>query len=106
MNAHEIEENFPDLKVKIIALNYQSLMDLSRKYYLDIIHHTAKRLNENKYSVDAIIFRKQIDQLKNAGYQIEVLMDLTKIPDRGQISKINRFQDELEQLRKDKGGSN
>ena len=105
MNAHEKELKIPDLKVKIIALNYQSLMDLSRKYNLNIVYRTAKKFNENKYSVDAIIFQKQIDQLKDAGYQIEVLRDLTKVPD-GQVSKINRFQDELERLRKNKGGSN
>jgi len=90
-----------EIKVRITAFSYKALKDLSREFNLDIVYRTAKEINENKYSVESFIFRKQMEKLKEAGYQIEILKDLTAIPDpRAQVSKINRYHNELDRLKK------
>lgn len=40
------------IKVSITAFSYKTLKDLSREFNLDIVYRIAKKINENKYSVE------------------------------------------------------
>ena len=93
----------PELKVKITAKNYEELRNLVKMSSLDLVFRTIKSVENNNYSIEAFIFQKQLDELRIKGYQVEILEDLTKRLDpRSQVSQTNRFQTELDRLRKNK----
>lgn len=99
--------NKSELQVKITAFSYNAVKNLTQEYKLDLIYKSAKEISKKEYSIQAIISKEQLNLLKEAGYKVEILKDFTTRPDpRLQVSQSNRFQMELEKLKKKQGGNN
>jgi murein tripeptide amidase MpaA len=78
--------------VRIIARSYDQLRGLD-KYSLDLKEHTAREEDANRFVVSGILTEEQIQQVRSAGYIVEILSDLSRAAkDRTQeVSKANRF---------------
>jgi carboxypeptidase T len=78
--------------VRIISSSYEQLRGLD-KYRLDLKKRTARKEGTDKFIVTGILSEEQINQVKSAGYTVEVLSDLSQASkERTQeVSKANRF---------------
>ena len=89
--------------VRIIARSYEQLRGLD-KYHLDLKKRTAREEDTNRFVVSGILTEQQIEQVRSAGYTVEILSDLTQMSrERTQeVSKVNRFikTKETSELRK------
>jgi len=80
------------LIVRIIARSYNELKGLDR-YSLDLKEHTAREEDANRFVVSGILTEEQIQQVRSAGYTVEILSDLSRAArERTQeVSRANRF---------------
>jgi murein tripeptide amidase MpaA len=78
--------------VRIIARSYNQLKGLD-KYSLDLKEHTAREEDANRFVVSGMLTEEQIQQVRSAGYTVEILSDLSRAAgERTQeVSKANRF---------------
>jgi carboxypeptidase T len=78
--------------VRITARSYEQLRGLD-KYHLDLKKRTARQEGTDRFIVTGILSDEQIQQVKSAGYTVEVLSDLSQMSkERTQeVSKVNRF---------------
>ncbi len=78
--------------VRITARSYEQLRGLD-KYHLDLRSGTARQEGTDRFIVTGILSDEQIQQVKSAGYTVEVLSDLSQMSkERTQeVSKVNRF---------------
>jgi carboxypeptidase T len=79
--------------VRIIADSYEKLRELD-KHHLDLKERSArKEENTNKFIVTGILNDDQIQQVKSAGYKVEILSDLSQTSKERikEVSKTNRF---------------
>ena len=77
---------------RITAKSYDHLRALD-KYHLDLKKRTARQEGADKFIVTGMVSEEQLQQVKSAGYGVEVLSDLSQISrERTQeVSKVNRF---------------
>lgn len=63
---------------------------------LDLQRRAASQTETGQYVVPGLLTQDQIDQVQAAGYQVEVVVDLTAVADERQdeLSTTNRFSDE------------
>jgi murein tripeptide amidase MpaA len=80
--------------VRIIASSYEQLRGLD-KYHLDLKKRTARQEDTNKFIVTGILNEEQIQQVRSAGYTVEILSDISQISKQRtqEVSKVNRFKD-------------
>jgi carboxypeptidase T len=80
--------------VRIIARSYEELKGLD-KYSLDLKEHTAREEDANRFVVSGMLTEEQIQQVRSAGYTVEILSDLSRAAkERTQeVSKGNRFSE-------------
>ena len=80
--------------VRIVAKSYTALRDLD-KFHLDLKKRTARQRGTNKYVVVGIATQQQVEQLRESGYTVKILSDLTSSSkDRiREVSKVNRFRE-------------
>jgi carboxypeptidase T len=78
--------------VRITASSYEQLRNLDR-FHLDLKKRTARQEGANKFIVTGFLTGEQIEEVKNAGYAVEVLSDLTQASKERmqEVSKANRF---------------
>jgi carboxypeptidase T len=78
--------------VRIIANSYEQLRGLD-KYHLDLKKRTARQEDTNKFIVTGILNEEQIQQVRSAGYTVEILSDISQISKQRtqEVSKVNRF---------------
>ena len=78
--------------VKIICQSYEKLLELDN-FNLDLNKHTARKEDTNKFVVSGILTDDEIQKIKLADYEVEILSDLTQVgKERSQeVSKENRF---------------
>jgi|SRR5215211_96164 len=78
--------------VRIIARSYDELKGLD-KYSLDLKEHTAREEDTNRFVVSGMLSEEQIQQLRSAGYTVEILSDLSGAARERtlEVSKANRF---------------
>ena len=79
--------------VRITARSYEQLRGLD-KYNLDLKKRTARQEGTDRFIVTGILTEEQINQVKSAGYVVEILSDLSQASkERTQeVSKTNRFE--------------
>ncbi len=80
--------------VRIIARSYEELRGLD-KFNLDLKKRTAREENTDRFVVSGILTEQQIEQVRSAGYTVEILSDLSEISrERMQeVSRANRFSE-------------
>ena len=78
--------------VRITARSYEQLRSLD-KYQLDLKKRTARLEGTDKFIVTGILTEEQINQVKAAGYTVEILSDLSHAGEERtqEVSKTNRF---------------
>src|SRR5690348_8314497 len=78
--------------VRITAKSYDQLKGLD-KYHLDLKKRTARQEGADRFVVTGIASEEQVQELKFAGYGVEVLSNLSQMSkERTQeVSKLNRF---------------
>jgi murein tripeptide amidase MpaA len=78
--------------VKIICQSYEKLLELDN-FNLDLNKHTARKEDTNKFVVSGILTDDEIQKIKLADYEVEILSDLTQAgKERSkEVSKENRF---------------
>ena len=64
--------------------SYEAMLDLVRKYHVDVLDHGQNAGPEGRYSVEAFMESKQIESLKALGYKIEEHGDIDEIAKRRQ----------------------
>jgi carboxypeptidase T len=64
--------------VRITARSYEQLRGLD-KYHLDLKKRTARQEGTDRFIVTGILSDEQIQQVKSAGYTVEVLSDLSQM---------------------------
>ncbi|AIQ48526.1 hypothetical protein R70723_23365 [Paenibacillus sp. FSL R7-0273] len=67
------------LQTVIHAASLDKLHELEG-YDLDIVRSSAVQLTEADYSVSGLLTEEQVEQLKKAGYSLEIELDATDIP--------------------------
>src|SRR5690349_1814425 len=77
---------------RITSGSYEQLRGLD-KYHLDLKKRTARREGTDKFIVTGILTDQQIEQVRSAGYTVEVLSDLSQASRERiqEVSKANRF---------------
>jgi murein tripeptide amidase MpaA len=80
--------------VRITARSYEELRGLD-KYNLDLKKRTAREEDTDRFVVSGILTEQQIEQVRSAGYIVEILSDLTQVSrERMQdVSRENRFSE-------------
>src|SRR5919202_795355 len=78
----------PKSLVRITAGSYEQLRDLD-KYNLDLKKRTAREEDDNRFVVVGILSEQQIEQVRSAGYTVEILSDLSQMG-RERISEVSR----------------
>ena len=78
--------------VRITAKSHQDLIELD-KYHLDLNKRAARQESVDKFVVTGILTDEQIQKLKDDGYILEVLSDLSKDSEERskEVSRGNRF---------------
>ena len=78
--------------VRITANSYEKLRELD-KHHLDLKERSARQEDTNKFIVIGILNDNQIQQVKSAGYKVEILSDLSQTSKERikEVSKTNRF---------------
>jgi carboxypeptidase T len=78
--------------VRIIAKSYEELRGLD-KYHLDLKERTAREEDKNRFIVIGLLNDEQIQQVKSAGYTVDILSDLSQMSKErmSEVSKTNRF---------------
>jgi len=86
------------LLVTIFGKDYDAMADLVQVYKIDVLRHTARRLEEGGYSVDAILNSPQIKSLKDNNYKVKTREDLEKVAKARSkdVSRINRYKERLD----------
>lgn len=81
--------------VKIVSKNIEDMKELD-KFNLDLRRRSAYQEEKGQYVVPAILNKEQIEQIKQAGYAVEILSDIKKIACERvhEISNYNRFIEE------------
>jgi carboxypeptidase T len=78
--------------VRIAAKTLEELHELD-KFKLDLKHRAARQEEKNRYVVPGILHEDQIEKVKTAGYEVQIVSDLSveaKMRAKG-ISPVNRF---------------
>src|SRR6476469_1535076 len=88
--------------VRIITDSYEKLRELD-KFHLDLKERSARQEDTNKFIVTGILNDDQIQKVKSAGYQVEILSDLSQASKERikEVSKTNRFARTEERARVD-----
>jgi len=83
--------------VRITSKSYEELRDLD-KFHLDLKKRTARQEDKDKFVVTGILNDDQVQQVKSAGYKVEILSDLSQVSKnlRNEVSKTNRFDQSKE----------
>jgi carboxypeptidase T len=78
--------------VRITAKSYDQLKGLD-KYHLDLKKRTARQEGADRFVVTGIASEEQVQELKSAGYGVEVLSNLSQMSKERiqEVSKLNRF---------------
>src|SRR5919202_3215413 len=84
----------PKSLVRITAGSYEQLRDLD-KYNLDLKKRTAREEDANRFVVVGILSEQQIEQVRSAGYTVEILSDLSQMGREriSEVSRKNRFSE-------------
>jgi carboxypeptidase T len=84
----------PVFLVKIVATSYAEIVALDN-YHLDLKERAAQQEDTNRFVVPGILTDEQIQDLKSAGYTVEIMKDLTQDAKEriGEVSRDNRFSD-------------
>jgi carboxypeptidase T len=94
-------------RVTIFGRDYDTMADLVRKYKVDVLQQTVRRLDEGGYSVDAIVDDVQMraletrsletEGLETTGYTIERHEDVNEAGKARQeeISKGDDYEEQL-----------
>ena len=80
--------------VRIISKTADNLRALDR-FNLDLKHRAARQVDANRFEIAGVVTSEQMDQVKAAGYQVEIVSNLSQIAtDRvREVSGVNRFAD-------------
>jgi carboxypeptidase T len=90
----------------LVGITARSIRDLRElgKYGLDLKKRTARRKDDNKFSVSGILTDEQIQQVRSLGYIVDVYLDLSVEAGRRleEVSRTNRFTDtnEMHEIKK------
>ncbi len=64
--------------VEIRASSLEKLQDLQRVFHVDIVRATGRR-TESGYAVDALLSEKEIENLRQEGFQVKILRDAEEV---------------------------
>ncbi len=80
--------------VRIVSRTLEKMRELDR-FNLDLKHRAARQAGENQFEIPGVVTNEQVEQVKAAGYQIEIISNLSQIAtDRvREVSGVNRFAD-------------
>jgi len=80
--------------VRIVARTLDGLWGLDR-FDLDLKKRAARQEGSDRFVVPGILSEEQIEQVKSAGYTVEVVSDLTEVARERitEVSRTNRFAD-------------
>ena len=78
--------------VRIRSNSHEELLMLE-KFNLDLQYRVAKKIDASTYAVSGILTDNQINKVKQAGYQVEIIDDLDRVAHerRQEVSSSNRF---------------
>lgn len=78
--------------VQITARTLEELRALD-KFELDLKYRAARQLAANRFMVPGILTKEQVRQIKAAGYEVEVISDLSQVAEERvqEVSRVNRF---------------
>lgn len=65
-------------RITISSQDREAMLDLVRKYKIQVIDHSIRSDESGDYFVDTFAEPAQIQELRNAGYQIEQHEDVDK----------------------------
>jgi hypothetical protein len=65
--------------VRIQTTSQDSLRQLQQLADLDIFRHTARQLSAEAFEVEGLLSQAQIEQLRAAGYQVDVTADAEQV---------------------------
>jgi murein tripeptide amidase MpaA len=78
--------------VRIVARTHDALLSLDR-FDLDLKKRAASQEGSDRFVVPGILSEEQIEQVKSAGYTVEVVSDLTEVARERitEVSRVNRY---------------
>jgi biotin operon repressor len=81
-------------RITITSQDREAMLDLVRSYHLNVFDHGSRYSKATGYSVDAIADTAHIDQLKDAGYQVQTHEDVDKVGAERQreVGRGNRYK--------------
>ena len=69
----------PRYRITITSKDREAMLDLVRKYKIQVLDHTGHSTKSGDYRVDAILEPPDIQKLKQAGYHVEQHEDVDEI---------------------------
>lgn len=76
--------------VRIQSTDLNGLRQLQQSADLDIFRHTARQRTAEAFEVEGLLSEAQIEQLRAAGYRVEVMADADEVAQQRR-TEIGRF---------------
>lgn len=64
--------------VRIRAASLKRLQDLQRIFNVDVVRATGRQIDSG-FAVEALVSEKEIEKLREEGYQVEVIEDAEEV---------------------------
>ncbi len=82
----------PRYRVTIFGRDYDAMADLVREYEVDVLRQTVRELDDDGYSVDAIVDDAKIRTLETREYAVERHEDVDEVG-RARQEEVSRGDD-------------
>jgi len=83
----------PRYRVTISGQGYEAMADLMRVHQVEVLHRSSRHKGRQRYTVDALADDSVIQQLMQAGYQVERHEDVDEVGRQRQqeVGQGNRY---------------